>query len=166
MVRRFSIRTLGAVVLLAAGISAAHAADTQYLADFGPVAHDNSQRVNVLGMGSATATLSGSTLTVKGSFEGLPSNATGIKVVAGPSFGVPVAGTSAGPLANAAAKPAPGAQFTVASATSGDFSGTIALTDAELASLNKGGLYLVITSVKAPNGNLWGWLQTGDSVLR
>jgi hypothetical protein len=41
---------------------------------------------------------------------------------------------------------------------SGTLSGSIDLTPEQLQSLRKGQLYLQISSEKAPDGNLWGWL--------
>ncbi len=132
----------GLVSLLAAP---AFAADVQYSTPLDPVAFDNSTVKNNVGTGEITATLSGKTLTVTGKYSGLSSAATKAEVKIGPVMGVP------GPVVG---------ELKIPGGMSGDISGSITLTSAQLASLNKGGVSVVINSEKAPNGNLWGWLQT------
>jgi hypothetical protein len=46
----------------------------------------------------------------------------------------------------------------VSKAMGGNVSGSVALTPPEVDSLRKGLLYVVVHSVGAPEGNLWGWL--------
>jgi hypothetical protein len=41
---------------------------------------------------------------------------------------------------------------------SGNISGSVDLTPAEVEALRKGMVYVQIQSVGAPDGNLWGWL--------
>ena len=101
----------------------------------------------VTGKGSATATLSGKTLAISGSFEGLGGPATIARLHQGVARG---------------ARGKPVADVTVPKATSGTFSASIALTDEQLEALKQGKLYLQLNGDKglAPDGaNLWGWFQ-------
>jgi hypothetical protein len=96
----------------------------------------------VTGKGSATAVLTGTTLTISGTFEGMQSPATiaqihvGAKGVRGP------------------------AEFdlTVTKATSGTIAGMLTLSRVQIDSLKRGWFYIQIHSEKVPDGNLWGWL--------
>jgi hypothetical protein len=47
----------------------------------------------------------------------------------------------------------------VSKAASGTVSGTLSLTPLQVQDLRKGWLYVQIHSERAPDGNLWGWLQ-------
>ena len=104
----------------------------------------------IAGRGDATATSDGKTLTVKGNFHGLPSNATEAHI-----FVSPVAGM-------------PGKQILdldVTKSTSGTISGNYTLTSAQATALRTGKLYIQINSEKAPaeyswgpKGTLWGWI--------
>ena len=101
----------------------------------------------VTGKGTATATLSGKTLAVSGSFEGLGGPATIARLHQGVARG---------------ARGKPVADVTVPKSTSGTFSASIALTDEQIEALKQGKLYLQINGDKglAPDGaNLWGWFQ-------
>jgi hypothetical protein len=103
-------------------------------------------RANVTGKGSATATLSGTTLTIAGNFEGLAAPATVARLHQG--------------VAKGARGPAIG-DLTVSKGASGTISGSVTLTAEQLASLKQGRLYIQVHSEKgvAPDGsNLWGWL--------
>lgn len=100
-------------------------------------------RADIAGIGSATATLVGSKLSITGSFEGLRSPASDAKVHQGPVTGV------RGPAI---------LDLTVAHASSGAVSASLDLTPQQIESLKKGRLYIQIDSEKAPDGNLWGWL--------
>jgi hypothetical protein len=100
----------------------------------------------VSGKGTAAATLSGRTLTITGSFEGLGGPATVARLHEGIAKGA--RGKALGDL-------------TVTKATSGTLSGSVALTPEQVESLRQGRLYLQIHGDKglAPDGaNLWGWL--------
>ena len=104
---------------------------------------DGGMRNTVAGTGAATAVLTGTKLTVNGTFDGLLSPATTANVHRGPAMGV--RGPSFGAL-------------TVSKAPKGTLSGSIDLTPEQLQALRKGQLYIQISSEKAPDGNLWGWL--------
>jgi hypothetical protein len=104
------------------------------------------QRTDVMGKGAATATLSGSTLTINGSYDGLAAPATVARLHQG--------------VAKGARGPAIG-DLTVTKGTSGTISGSVTLNAEQLASLKQGRLYIQVHSEKgvAPDGsNLWGWL--------
>ena len=119
----------------------AFAADT-YQANLGPMPLDQANK-DKLGRGKADATLDGKTLTVRGSFGGLPSSATKAHLFVGLAIGVPGA---------------EGFDLTVTPADSGSVSGTLTLNARQAAAFRTGKLYVQIDSQKAPTGNLWGWL--------
>jgi hypothetical protein len=102
-------------------------------------------RPNVIGKGSATATLAGRKLTIAGSFEGLAAPATIAQVHRGIAKGA--RGASIGDLM-------------VTQAASGKLSGSIDLTAEQLEALKQGRLYIQLHTSKgvAPDGStLWGW---------
>lgn len=108
-----------------------------------PVAVDTAMKANITGSGSISATLTGSKLTVNGTFEGMKSPATAAHIHQGSAPGV-----RGGPLLT----------LTVTKAMSGTVSGSFDLTPEQLESFKKGKWYVQIHSEKAPEGNLWGWL--------
>jgi hypothetical protein len=139
-----------AVILLAAMLTplAAPAARAQsgktYRARLSPMPVDGPPMMaTIAGGGTVTATLTGSKLTINGTFSGLKSPATAIKIhraikgVRGPAV---------------LDLPAP------ISALDGQFAGSIDLTPIQLEDLGRERLYLELDSEKAPDGNLWGWL--------
>ena len=116
-----------------------------YEAELDPTPFDATNRADVIeSIGNLTATLDGSTLTVKGSFSNFTSPATGGSFRIGLAKGVP--GDAIGNL-------------TVEHARRGTFTGTIKLTSAQLAALKREALYVRIDSEKAPDGNIQGWLE-------
>lgn len=101
----------------------------------------------VTGKGFATAALSGKTLAISGSFEGLGGPATIARLHQGVAKG---------------ARGKPVADVTVPKTTSGTFSASVVLTDEQIEALKQGKLYLQLNGDKglAPDGaNLWGWFQ-------
>jgi hypothetical protein len=116
----------------------------RYKTRLSPVSMDASMRANIAGLGTATAVLTGTKLTVSGSFEGLRSPATIAQLHEGRGTGV------RGPVAF---------DLTVTKATSGTIEGTFDLNPEQLENLRKNRLYIQIHSEKAPDGNLWGWLM-------
>ena len=108
-----------------------------------PVPADQKTRADLAGSGSVTATLSGTKLTVNGTFEGLKSPATMAELRSAAAAGV------RGPVV---------AQLTVTKATSGSISGSADLTQPQIANYRKGGLYVQLYSERTPEGVLWGWL--------
>jgi hypothetical protein len=141
-----TIRPLAAFILMAVvGFSLALHAQNQekFKARLSTIAMDGGMRETVAGTGSATAVLAGTKLTVNGSFEGLRSAATVARVHSGLAMGV--RGAAIGEL-------------TVAKAQNGTITGSLDLTPEQVQGLKAGRLYIQISSEKAPEGNLWGWL--------
>ena len=136
-----------AAVLMTALASAAFAADLQFSTLLDPVAFDLSTVKNNVGSGNVTATLSGSTLNITGSYSGLSSEAKDAHVKMGLDRGVP------GPVIG---------DLKVSGGMDGQLSGSIKLTSAQVVALKKGAISVVVDSVKAPDGNLWGWLSAGN----
>jgi hypothetical protein len=130
--------------LVGIAVLAAQGANT-YKARIAPVPIDVSMQATIAGSGTVTAILTGSRLSVTGTFDGLKSPATiaqlhksPVRGVHGPAlFDLAVAKTDAG---------------------AGTLSGSFDLTPLQIADLEKGRLYVQVHSEKAPDGNLWGWL--------
>jgi hypothetical protein len=139
-----------APALFAALVVAAPAWAADYQASLGPMPLDDATKAVIAGRGEATATSDGTTLTVKGAFHGLPSNATEAHLLLSPRPGMP--GT-------------PILDLQVSKANSGTIAGEFKLTSAQATALRTGKLYIQINSEKAPDstpwgpkGTLWGWL--------
>lgn len=140
MQRRYVTLAMG----IGFGLCAAEAQSQKtFRARLSPVAIDAAMRATVTGSGSLTAALTGSKLTVSGKFEGLRGPATVAHIHQGSVTGV------RGPAI---------LELTVSKAASGVISGSFDLTPEQVESLDKGRWYVQIHSVKAPGGNLWGWL--------
>ena len=135
--------TMKACLVLLAVTLAAQGQET-YKVRLSPVPADQKTRPDLAGSGSLTATLSGTKLSINGSFEGLKAPATLAELRSGPVAGV------RGPVI---------ATLTIAKATSGSISGSADLTPQQMANLRKNGLYVQIYSEKTQaEGVLWGWL--------
>ena len=133
------------MILCAALLLATPAMAASYEAELDPTPFDATNRADVIeSIGNVTATLDGSTLTVKGTFSNFTSPATNGSFRIGLAKGVP--GDAIGNL-------------TVEHARQGAFSGTIKLTSAQLAALKREALYVRIDSEKSPDGNVQGWLE-------
>jgi glucose/arabinose dehydrogenase len=132
-----SLALLGPAVLVVAQ------AQETYKTRLSPVAATNQTRAEVSGIGSASAVLAGSKLTITGTFEGLRTPATVARLHNGVALG------ARGPAIR---------DLTVTKAASGSVSGSLDLTAPEIDSLRKGKLYIQIHSEKPPDGTLWGWL--------
>jgi hypothetical protein len=105
------------------------------------------QRADVAGKGSVTASLSGRTLTINGSFEGLPAPATAARLHRG--------------VARGARGPALSDLTITTKATSGTISGSVALSADQVDYLKQGRLYVQVYSEKGADtdgSTLWGWL--------
>jgi hypothetical protein len=136
------------VIALGCVIAALAAEAQTFTADLGWVPIGGAERTEVAGEGTATATLAGSRLSVTGSFEGLPANATGAKLHQGVATGARGRGTVIADLA-------------VAGGTSGTLSGEVSLDAEQLAALRAGRLYIQIYSEKGvlpDHDTLFGWL--------
>jgi hypothetical protein len=131
------------LLLLACGVSVAAQAPRVFKARLSPVPIDVAMQATVAGSGAATATLSGKTVTIAGTFDGLKSPATIATIHKSPVRGV------RGPQVF---------DLTISHAASGTIAGTVELTPQQQADLLAGRLYIQVHSEKAPDGNLWGWL--------
>lgn len=103
---------------------------------------------NVVGSGSVTATLTGSKLSITGTFEGLRSPATVARIHKSPKAGVRGAAIL---------------DLKVSTGASGTISGAFDLTAAQVQELAQGRYYVQLHSEKAPDGNLWGWLSLQEN---
>ena len=128
--------------MLSLGLSVGAQGSNTYKARLSPVPIDATMAATVAGSGSVTATLTGTKLSIAGTFEGLRSPATTAKVHFGRKG---VRGASLFDL-------------TITKATSGTITGNLTLTPVQQDDLKDGKLYVQIQSEKAPDGNLWGWL--------
>ena len=115
----------------------------QFKGRLAPVPIDATMRSTVTGSGSMSAVLTGSRLSISGTFDGLSAPATVARLHQGAMTGV------RGPALS---------DLTISKATTGTLSGTLTLTGEQVDNLKKGKLYIQIHSEKAPDGNLWGWL--------
>jgi hypothetical protein len=128
--------------LLVLALPVAAQNEARYKVRLAPVPMDIAMRSTVAGRGSATAVLKGMMLTVTGTFDGLRSPATTARLYQGPAMGL--RGTSFGDL-------------TISKAANGMISGSVTLTPEQARALERGRVYLQISSERAPDGNLWGW---------
>jgi CHRD domain len=131
------------LVVLMCGASLAAQAPRAFKARLAPVPIDVAMQATVAGSGAATGTLSGHTLTIAGTFDGLKSPATVASIHKSPVRGV------RGPHVF---------DLTISHATSGTIAGSLELNPQQQADLEAGRLYIQVHSEKAPDGNLWGWL--------
>ncbi len=134
---------LSALVLTLA-LAAAQAPPGAMRARLSPLPTDLAMQETIAGLGAATATLAGTTLTVEGTYRGLRSAATTVRVYESPRPGL------RGPLVG---------EFASGGGTMGTFKGTVTLTREQAAAFGTGLLYVQVQSEKAPDGNLWGWLM-------
>jgi hypothetical protein len=125
----------------AATLSAQQA--VQYRARLSVVPIDVAMQATIAGRGSVTATLTGTTLTVSGTYKDLKSSATVVRLHRGVKMGV------RGSFI---------AELTCSGGTNGTISGTVQLTASQVEDLVNGRLYIQLHSERAPDGNLWGWL--------
>jgi hypothetical protein len=108
-----------------------------------PVPIDLAMQDTIAGQGTATATLSGTMLRVEGTYRGLRSPATSVRVHESALPGM------RGPLVGS---------FESGGGTSGTFSGALTVTSDQAAAFAKGRLYVQLQTTGAPDGTLWGWL--------
>ena len=141
--KRFVTTCVIGIVFLTTGFHLAAQGGEAYKARLTAVPADARTRPGLAGIGSATATLAASKLSITGSFEGLLSPATIAQL-----HGAVAAGVRGAVISD----------LTITKSTSGSISGTVGLTPQQIESLHKGGLYIQIHSEKAPEGVIWGWL--------
>jgi hypothetical protein len=126
-------------------LSGAPAFAVTFEADLDPIAYDNSTRAVVQGEGEVTATLTGSALSLKGTFKGLSSDAT------------------VAHLGVAQVKGAPTETFftdlTVTKASDGTVSGTANLNADQVRAVNASELFIRLDTIKGTTGSLWGWFE-------
>ena len=140
MERRVIAVLIGSAIV-GLGLSVSAQSST-YKARLSLVPVESNEVDTIAGSGSVTAVLTGASLAINGTFEGLKSPATLAQIHLGPR-GV------RGPVMF---------DLTITKAVSGTITGTIALTPVQVEALKQSRFYVQIHSEKAPDGNLWGWI--------
>jgi len=141
MRRDFTTMVVGAAIVWL-GLSVRAQGGDQFKARLSPVPVEAATLAGITGSGSVTAALAGTRLTITGTFEGLRTPATvvrvhnGMKGVRGPAM----------------------FDLAVSKATSGTIGGMLTLNPTQVRELRNGRFYVQLHSEKAPEGNLWGWL--------
>jgi len=143
MAFRLSAAALAVAALVWLAPSGAAQTPERFKVRLSTVPMDGGMRNTVAGTGSAIASLTGATLSIAGTFEGLKSPATAATLHTSPARGVRGASV---------------ADLVVSKAVRGTLSGSVALTPEQLKALREGRLYVELASEKAPDGNLWGWI--------
>jgi hypothetical protein len=117
----------------------------EYETVLGPTPISNATKLALSGDGTVVGTLSGNTLKITGTFEGLSSPATDAHIMMGEGIGIP-----GNPILD----------LTASGDVSGTISGSLTLNRSQAEALKNGHLYVQVNSQKgpAPGGNLWGWL--------
>jgi hypothetical protein len=105
----------------------------------------------IVGTGTVTATLTGSRLSISGSYDGLASPATQAKIYKSPKPGI--RGDAV-------------LDLKVSGGTSGTITGQFDLTPAQVQELAANRYYVQLFSEKAAEGNLWGWLMAPQEKAR
>lgn len=101
------------------------------------------QTVNeIIGEGEVILTLTGNTLTIEGSFEGMSSTATAAHVHNGPP-------ARPGPVIHT---------LDITDATAGEITAQLQLSNDEVAELKANSFYIQIHSINNPAGELRGWV--------
>jgi hypothetical protein len=138
----------GTIALLSLWLTASPWAQSrEYRARLSVVPIDIAMQATVAGGGSVTATRKGTTLTITGTFTGLKTPATVVRLHRAPRTAM--RGPAIGDLSATAA-------------TSGTIGGSLELSREHVIDLAAGRLYLQLHSEKAPDGNLWGWLLAAE----
>jgi CHRD domain len=130
------------VILVLSLLPAAAQNEVRYKVRLAPVPLDIAMRSTVAGSGSATAVLKGTLLTINGTFEGLRSSATTARLHQSPTMGL---------------RGMPFGDLMISKATNGTITGSVTLSPEQARALERGRVYLQISSERAPDGNLWGW---------
>jgi hypothetical protein len=103
------------------------------------------------GVGSVSATLTGTTLVVDGVFKGLDAPATAARLHKSPKPGIRGSAVF---------------ELTVTPATAGTIAARLSLTAAQVEELSQYRYYVQLDSEKAPEGQLWGWLLSPEFEVR
>ena len=125
-------------LLLSANIQAQEV----YRARLSPMPTTPQTVTTILGEGEVILTLNGNSLTVEGNFSGMSSAATGAHIHNGPP-------AQPGPVIHT---------LEVSQSTEGELSGTLSLSDEQVAALSNNELYIQIHSESNPPGELRGWV--------
>ena len=128
------------LLLVSAGLSAQTA--RTYKTRLAPLPVEATTAASLTGSGTATAVLTGTRLSVSGTFTGLQGPATLAQLHVAPRG-------MRGPAI---------LDLVVTRATAGTVSGELTLTAVQADHFARSRIYLQIHSEKAPEGNLWGWL--------
>ncbi len=115
-----------------------------FKARLSPMPFDLAMAPTMAGVGTVTAVLAGTTLTLTGTFERLSSPATVARLHKSAKPGMRVE---------------PVLDLQVPHALAGSIEATLTLTPQQAQDLQNSRLYVQIHSEKAPDGNLWGWLM-------
>ncbi len=134
----FALGLLGAPLIS----TTAEVSAQSYRARLSPLPVDGRLVQTITGVGGVSANLSGSRLTVSGTFRGLSSPATAAHIHIAPPGRY-------GPVAQ---------PLTVTNAAEGSVSGDVQLSSEQVASLTGQSLYVVVHSEDNPAGELRGWL--------
>tara|TARA_Y100001970_G_scaffold198939_1_gene241993 strand:+ start:2632 stop:3081 length:450 start_codon:yes stop_codon:yes gene_type:complete len=125
-------------LLLSANIQAQEV----YRARLSPMPTTPQTVTTILGEGEVILTLNGNSLTVEGNFSGMSSAATGAHIHNGPP-------AQPGPVIHT---------LEVSQSTEGELSGTLSLSDEQVAALSNNEFYIQIHSEGNPPGELRGWV--------
>jgi len=151
MTRRTVAWALIALVAACTGTLVAQAGKT-FKTRLAPVPMTTAMASTVAGLGTVSAVLNGNKVTFTGTFEGLKSPATIVQIHKAPrGIRGPVVEKLDLKVTN---NP---------NGTSGTINGVLEFTPQQVADLEKGWLYVQLHSEKAPEGNLWGWLQLQEN---
>jgi hypothetical protein len=135
---------LACAVFLACAAQVSAQPSETFATRLSPVPIDIAMQATIAGSGSARAVLTGTKVTVSGSFAGMKSKATTGQVYRSSAPGV---------------KGSRLFDITVSGGTEGTFNGTATLTSYQVDDLRRGRLYVQINSESGAEGNLRGWLM-------
>ena len=144
MLRVFVAASL-ATAILAIGRSAAAQTDT-YKARLSTMPVENARLAVLAGSGTATATLTSRSLTVRGSFEGMKTPVAIAQIHLGPR------GIRGPVMFDLVLTKSP------TDAGAGTIAGTFTLTPEQVEAVKSSRFYIQINGDKVQDGGLWGWL--------
>jgi Cu/Zn superoxide dismutase len=128
-------------------VTLTHAQSSQFRARLSEVPVTPQTYQTITGVGEVFASLTGSTLSLNGTYEGMSSAATAAHIHNAPK-------AMNGPPIGA---------IEVTSAPSGEVSGSLELTAEQVQALQNEELYIVIHSENNPGGEIRGWLLPRES---
>lgn len=143
-----NVRLFGACLFAAAilGGRQASAQTEAYKARLSTMPVENARLAVLAGSGTATATLTGGSLTVRGTFEGMKTPVTIAQIRLGPRG---IRGPVMFDLVITKSATDEGA---------GTLAGTFALTPEQVEAVKSSRFYVQINGEKAQDGGVWGWL--------